>query len=266
VINFTAVARRGCGRAARIPLRAIPRRLCIPILQGPARGLWWRVGAGDHGCWLGSYELDAQLACCRLLRTDDAACDVGANAGFFSLLMSRLVGPLGAIIAFEPVASNVVELRRTLARNGVTNVAVVGAAVADHTGTSFFTRGNTGFAGRLDPRGDLIVPTMALDDAYRGDGRAPRLIKIDVEGAGASVVRGARQLLRRHLSTLLFELHSPKELRAVQQELDAVDYQLVDLRGAPIGPEIDWSLYLRALGVPRRPVQRPTVTVRDIGV
>ena len=244
MIDFTAVARRGWGRAARIPLRAIPPRLCVPILQGPARGLSWRVGAGDHGCWLGSYELDAQLTCRRILRTGDAACDVGANAGFFSLLMSRLVGPLGAIVAFEPVASNVVELRHTLARNHVANVDVVSAAVADHTGTSLFTRGNSGFAGRLDNHGDQMVPTIALDDAYGGGAPAPRLVKIDVEGAAASVVRGARQMLMRDLSTLLFELHSVHELRAVERELDAVDYQLVDLRGAPIGPEIDWSRFL----------------------
>ena len=252
MIDFTAVTRRGWGHAARIPLRAIPPRLCVPILQGPARGLWWRVGAGDHGCWLGSYELDAQLACCRILRTGDAACDVGANAGFFSLLMSRLVGPLGAIVAFEPVASNVAELRHTLARNHVANVDIVSAAVADDTGTSFFTRGDTGFAGRLDNHGDQTVPTIALDDVYGGSARAPRLIKIDVEGAAAGVVRGARQLLMRHLTTLLFELHSVYELRAVERELDAVDYQLADLRGAPIGSEIDWSRFLRALGSPRR--------------
>ena len=93
MIEFTAVARRGWGRAARIPLRAIPPRLRVPILQGPARGLWWRVGAGDHGCWLGSYELDAQLACCRILTTGDAACDVGANAGFFSRMPQLQAGP-----------------------------------------------------------------------------------------------------------------------------------------------------------------------------
>ncbi len=56
----------------------------------------------------------------------------------------------------------------------------------------------------------------------------------------------------RNLTTLLFELHTVDELRAVERELDAIDYRLADLRGDPIGPEIDWSRFLRALGTPRR--------------
>jgi FkbM family methyltransferase len=252
VINFTNVARRGWGRAARIPLRAIPPWLCVPILQGPAQGLRWRVGAGDHGCWLGSYELEAQLACFSILKAGDAAYDVGANAGFFSLLMSRLVGPLGRISAFEPVASNVTELRQTLSRNGVTNVDIVNVAVANHTGTSRFSRGDSRFVGRLHDHGEDVVATMALDDAHGGGARAPRLIKIDVEGAGADVIRGARQLLTGHRPTLLFELHGEDELRAVERELDAVNYDIVDLQGVPFSSPIDWSHFLRALGLPRR--------------
>jgi len=230
-----------------MPLRAIPKGLCLPILQGPARGLRWRVGAGDHGCWLGSYEFEAQLACQRILRAGDAACDVGANAGFFSLVMSRLVGPLGPVTAFEPVASNVVELRQTLARNRAANVNVINAAVADHTGTSRFNRGSNGFEGRLDGSGDHTVETMALDDVYREGVSPPRLIKIDVEGAAAGVVRGAKGLLMRRTPVLLLELHDAGELAAVERELDALGYQLTDLRGAPIEPTVDWSQFVRAL-------------------
>jgi FkbM family methyltransferase len=237
-----------------MPLRAIPPRLCVPILQGPARGLRWRVGAGDHGCWLGSYELDAQRACARILKPGDSACDIGANAGFFSLLMSRLVGPAGMVTAFEPVATNVLELQETLSRNAIRNVTVVGAAVADHTGTSGFNKGDSGYAGRLDSGAADTVSTVALDDAFGSSAATPRLIKVDVEGAAASVVRGAARLLSRSQTTLLLELHGDAELAGVERELATVAYTLVNLQRAPLSREIDWSHFVRALGVPRSTV------------
>jgi hypothetical protein len=38
----------------------IPPGKILPILQGPTRGMKWIVGSSNHGCWLGSYELEKQ--------------------------------------------------------------------------------------------------------------------------------------------------------------------------------------------------------------
>jgi len=69
------------GRALRLPLRAIPKGLAMPILQGPARRLRWVVGAGLHGNWLGMYESEKVQTFAALLREGDVVYNIGAHAG-----------------------------------------------------------------------------------------------------------------------------------------------------------------------------------------
>ena len=61
MINFSAISNRSMiGRALRLPLRAIPKGVRLPILQGPLRGMWWIAGSSVNGALLGTYELDTQ--------------------------------------------------------------------------------------------------------------------------------------------------------------------------------------------------------------
>src|SRR5689334_1113570 len=103
MINFSTLSRQGIlGRAARLPLRLIPSGARMPVLQGPLKGMRWTAGAHTHGCWLGSYELSKQQLFARTLKPGGVLYDIGANAGFYTLLGSRLLGPEGRVYAFEP--------------------------------------------------------------------------------------------------------------------------------------------------------------------
>ena len=110
MINFRDVNRadslldpeRWLGKLVRVPLRLIPRSTVLPILQGPGRGLRWIVGSYNHGCWLGSYEYEKQLALRELVHAGDVVYDLGAHVGYFSIILSRLVGPTGMVYSFEP--------------------------------------------------------------------------------------------------------------------------------------------------------------------
>src|SRR5579862_7724955 len=105
--NLSGISRKSwLGKLLRAPLRLIPRSAVLPILQGPLRGKKWVVGSGNHGCWLGSYEHDKQSLFQKTVRTGDIVYDVGANAGFYSLLASVLVGEKGQVYAFEPLPAN----------------------------------------------------------------------------------------------------------------------------------------------------------------
>lgn len=105
------------GRLLRLPLRLLPRGMVVSVRSGINHGLHWIIGSSTHGCWLGTYETHKQDAVRRLARPGMTIFDVGANAGFYTMAFSRLVGAKGRVYAFEPFAENVANLLKHVAIN-----------------------------------------------------------------------------------------------------------------------------------------------------
>ena len=140
---------------------------------------------------------------CRWYKPQPGDCvfDAGANCGVSTYYFSKLVGPRGRVIAFEPDRVNRSLLLRNLNRHNLENVTVVDAALAASTGhTSFYCEGTTGSCiERCSPRGTPgvvdVVSTISLRDAFLRWG-VPNLCKIDIEGAEVEVIAAAGELLR----------------------------------------------------------------------
>jgi FkbM family methyltransferase len=119
------------------------------------------------------------------------AFDVGANVGYYTLLLSRGVGPQGRVFAFEPNPVNFAHLKEHLRLNKIGNVEIVEAAVSDRAGTAFFS--GEGSTGKLSQTG-TPTKTVQLDNYPR-----PDIIKMDIEGEEIAALRGsARILAERH--------------------------------------------------------------------
>lgn len=69
--------------------------------------------------------------------------DVGAFIGAHTLLSSRLVGPEGRVVAFEPDGRARARLERNLRRNGAANVTVLRTRSAIARGRSASARAAT---------------------------------------------------------------------------------------------------------------------------
>ncbi|MCX5207305.1 FkbM family methyltransferase [Streptomyces sp. NBC_00237] len=128
----------------------------------------------------------------------DVLVDVGANVGYFTVLGSRLVGSTGRVVAIE--ASPVFHRRvlQHIELNGCENVRAVNGAVSDSTKTLTFVlaSSNNMGANSIVPYDGPAESTFAMeahplpallepDELARA-----RVIKIDVEGAEGSVIRG----------------------------------------------------------------------------
>ncbi len=168
----------------------------------------------------GEAEAETAEALRGLLESDAVFFDVGANVGYYSLLARDL----GArdVHAFEPNPQVADLFARSLACRGdgiVLNRSACGEAAArmDLHLPRAESR-NTGIATLHAPLADstetLAVDVITIDDYCASRGVAPTLMKIDVEGFEASVLRGARATLRDHRPTVLCEVRTD-EPRAI---------------------------------------------------
>jgi FkbM family methyltransferase len=220
------------GALLRAPLRLIPKATVLPVCSGVNKGMRWIVGSSVHGCWLGHYEKEKQAAVRRLVRPGIKIFDIGANAGFYTLAFSRLVGKTGHVWAFEPLPENIRNLRRHLALNALPNVTVVEAAVSRQSGTARFLQARSNSMGRLAEHGGMNVQTVTIDDICRDTG-CPDVVKLDVEGAEAAVLEGARGTLARHRPAILLATHGREQERLCAETLQAFGYTFAYLDGTP---------------------------------
>lgn len=215
----------------RLPLRLVPPGREVRIRSGALRRWKWITGSATHGCWLGTYEREAQRVFLDVIREGDVVADIGANAGFFTLLAAKLVGPKGAVYAFEPFPRNLDYLNRHVAANALTNVHVLPVALSAQAGTAFFSAGANPASGQLSERGEIAVRTETLD-ALVAAGRIapPNFLKIDVEGSEYAVLTGAATVLERLRPSILLSSHGHKLRDRCAALLRELGYELTVIR------------------------------------
>ncbi|MBS0537237.1 MAG: FkbM family methyltransferase [Proteobacteria bacterium] len=144
--------------------------------------------------------------------------DVGANDGYYTLFAARRVGSGGKVVAVEPSTRERINLRRNLAQNGLDNVSVVpaalGAAPGDadlHLAQGVHSGHNT--LGKF-AHDDVTAVNLERVSVKTLDKVAAELnlqkvdfVKVDVEGAEASVVAGARTTLATMRPVMLLEIN-----------------------------------------------------------
>jgi len=191
----------------------------------------------------GGYEKHFAELFGHLVRPGERCVDVGANVGVHSVRLARLVGADGEVIAIEPDPDVAVRTNRNIALNGLANVRVINAAASEQPGSMQLYRPSPWDTNRA--RASLLhhpyltgvktmVPVVTVDDVCAG--RAVSLIKIDVEGHEAAVVRGAANTIARCAPSIVFE-YAPAMLEdAVAQTpfgwLADYGYQMFRIRAA----------------------------------
>lgn len=232
MINWSAIDPRSLrGRILRLPSKLLPKSAIMRIRRGPARGMKWITGSSIHGCWLGSYEISKQELVQQLVRPGMTVYDIGAQAGFYTLCFSRMVGQTGRVFAFEPFAENVRNMLKHVSINGLHNVRVVQAAVAGCAAMRGFTTDRGELQnGLLDDNALLLVPTVSLDSLNLPP---PDLIKMDIEGGESEALRGSHRILCEHRPMILVALHGPEQAVFCPDFLQSLGYEVHSLANRP---------------------------------
>jgi FkbM family methyltransferase len=173
-------------------------------------GVVMRVAADDELARLicsGEYERSERQFAVDYLRRGDVFIDVGANAGLYTLLAAKAVGPHGAVHAFEPGSTPFGLLETSVRINGFSWITCNRAGLSN-------TRERRDLLSAADPLGaysSLGKPMNAgaisrenielrtLDEFLREKDLFGHvaMVKIDVEGWERRVLEGGRTALVR---------------------------------------------------------------------
>lgn len=172
-----------------------------------------------------------------LVRPGDTVWDVGANVGLFTFAAAALTGRGGKVLALEPDIWLTGLLHRTVSRDpdAWASVDILSVAASDRIGLShlniaargrcsnYLGDGNSQSGGSRAVQSVLSVTLDWLLSIYP----PPDVLKIDVEGAEALVLKGATRLLSEVRPRILCEVNGSNS-EDVTALLKASKYVLYD--------------------------------------
>lgn len=169
----------------------------------------------------------------RQAKIGDTIVDVGANIGYYTVLLADKVGKNGKVYAFEPDKTNFEILVKNIKENNLENVVAINAAVGKKEGELKLHKSEENFGdhklyedkptlpslnppsqnatdghrnGGKDYLNEELVKIIKLDD-YLKDTKVD-LIKIDTQGWEPEVIDGAKELIKKNKPIMFLE-YSP---------------------------------------------------------
>ena len=253
--------------ARRKYLALAHRARCIfPGMPIPLRlpfGAWWLAehSALDHELMYHEFEPMELRFVERLLRPGMTAIDAGAHHGLYALLSSKCVGRDGRVIAIEPSPRERERLEKHLRLNRCSNTELVACALGEGPEETdlYLVEGEQDWCNSLRPPAvdgpirTARVSVRRLDDVL-AELRVNKVdfMKLDVEGAELSVLRGTMKLLeRKSRPAILAEVQDARTAawgyaaREILQFLIGMDYRwfVIAAKGALLPISCDQEAY-----------------------
>jgi FkbM family methyltransferase len=140
--------------------------------------------------------------------------DIGANIGYYTLHLSRIVGNTGRVFAFEPTTWAFQKLQRNLSLNDPENITIERLALSD---SEEFEKPLEGFAFQASwpidksSQGNVSsgdTANFTTLDRYIKDNDIESLdfVKIDVDGYEEKVLKGGKSTIERFRPYILIEV------------------------------------------------------------
>lgn len=182
----------------------------------------------------------------KLIKNGDIILDVGANIGYYSVIMSKLIGNDGKIYSFEPTKYFRDVLEVNLKINSITNVTVLSYGLSDFKKSLEIQIGSSSASlHNTSEKEDLLRETIELNvlDEVINELDINRIdfIKIDVDGHEPAFLKGALKTIEKYKPIVLLEVMHLNYLNYGISAWDFYDY--LKQLGFHIFSEIDLREY-----------------------
>ena len=167
----------------------------------------------------GVFEADSVRIVRELVKPGQVVLDVGANIGYYTVILAKLVGPEGRVFAFEPTQHFQTVLKRNVAANDLLNVEIVPSGLSSKPGKGQIEIGESTATLHV-PGGARLAASESISltslDAFANDQNLDRLdfIKVDIDGHEPAFLEGAHDALSRFDPPILLEISHQHYLEA----------------------------------------------------
>lgn len=197
---------------------------------------YWYYGA--------SRERDTMETFSQLVRPGDTVVEVGGHIGYITQYFSKLVGPRGSVVVFEPGLNNLRYIEANVLH--LENVTLERAAISSSDGKAVLYEDTiTGQNNSLNPSYYYLedaavshgvsveripheVATVTLDSYVARHAIKPDFLKIDVESHELEVLRGAQTLLQTIRGLMVEITDNQREVTAL---LSRAGFSLIHQQG-----------------------------------
>jgi len=187
-----------------------------------------------------------------LVKPGNVVLDIGANIGYYTVIMSKIVGETGKVLSFEPTKHFFDVLQHTVEINKLKNVALYDFGLSDknvvseisigeHSATIHWLKDSPRNGGT--PLSVEQISLKRLDDVINSlNIDKIDFIKIDVDGHEPAFLEGALETLKKYKPTILMEIDHQHYRKAGYVAWDF--YNKLREKGYHIYSEKDMSEYL----------------------
>lgn len=179
----------------------------------------------------------------KLINAKECIIEVGAHIGYLTQIFENLVGDNGIVYAIEPTPDS----RKFLQKNVSEKTKILPIVVSDQKKlVDFFIEDFGGFTNSIDydfvyrtnqsniqklnkPITKIQVPSDTIDNICSENNIKPNFIKIDVEGAELSVLKGGEEVLPK-LKALMVEIS--KNAKEVYELLYSKEFKALKSDGS----------------------------------
>ena len=157
--------------------------------------------------------------------------DVGANIGKYSIILGKKLKDNGQVISIEPEPRNFEILNKNIKLNNLKNVTAINNGLYSKKGKLDFyltsEKSGDGAHSLIKKTNNKIqIKVDTLDNIIKEKGlKDIKLIKIDVEGAEANVLKGAKKTLKKYHPKLIFEAWDETYFKKIKNILDKYNYK-----------------------------------------
>ncbi len=174
----------------------------------------------------------------KIVKKGNYALNIGANIGYYSVLLSNLVGPNGKVYAFEPAPENFEILNKNASINKHKNIVAINKAVSDKSGKiklylAGYNQGDHRIYDSGDNRKFTEVDMADIDSHIK---TKIDFALIDTQGADFAVFRGMRNTIKQNPNMKIIIEFSPGLLcefgespKAFLSEIKKAGFRIFDI-------------------------------------